>query len=231
SYGKVGNIAGIGNAAAYSLYGSGLYGGLATLQFNSVGNPDITWETSAKTDIGATMGFFKDRLTLELAYYMNDIDNLLLSVPQSPSAGLPNNVFQNVGTMYNKGIEVGISATPVSKSNFSWTTNFNFTYNKNEVTSLANGITELLHVTSSLETVNKSTIGNSLGTLWVVRTGGVDPNTGRRIFYNKAGEKIFYQFGTLPAGQFNWMKEDGTQYTKNGVAAQITWADDAVSYA
>jgi hypothetical protein len=48
--------------------------------------------------------------------------------------------------------------------------------------------------TSGLETVNRTMPGYSLGQLFVVRTAGVDPATGKRIFLNKNGEKIYYQF-------------------------------------
>lgn len=234
SYGKVGNVAGIGNFATFSNYGSGLYGGSATLQFSSVGNPVIGWETSKKTDIGFSFGVLSDRLTGEVAFYKNDIDNLILNVPQAPSTGLPSGILQNVGTMYNKGIEVTLNAAIINKKDFTWNSSFNFSYNKNEVTALANGLAEIQTSTSSLETVNKSLPGYSLGYLWVVRTGGVDPATGRRIFYNQAGNPIYYQ-NVAPAGQFNWSNADGTRYEKTNpdgskTPLQITQADDAVLY-
>jgi TonB-linked SusC/RagA family outer membrane protein len=233
SYGKVGNVAGIGNYATYSTYGSGLYGGAATLAYSSVGNDKITWETSKKTDVGFSFGLFKDRLIADFAWYKNDIDHLLLNVPQAPSAGLPNSILQNVGTMYNKGIEFAISGTPIQKRDFSWNSSFNFAYNKNEVTALANGLTEILTATSSLETVNKTVPGYSVGYLWVVRTAGIDPATGKRIFINSAGNKVYYQFGTvLPAGQYNYMNADGTKYDnpKSLINEVINQADDAVLY-
>ncbi|MEO6722295.1 MAG: SusC/RagA family TonB-linked outer membrane protein [Ferruginibacter sp.] len=233
SYGKVGNLSGIGNYAPYSTYGSGLYGGNATLSFNVIGNPNIQWETSTKTDIGATFGLFKDRLTFDFAVYKNNIDNLLLNVPQAPSAGVPGGViFQNVGEMYNKGIELSVNASPIINSAITWNTSFNFSSNKNEVTALAPGLTEILTATSTLETINKTVVGKSAGYLWVVRTAGVDPATGRRIFLNAAGQKVYYQHGgTLPAGQFNWSNADGTQYVnKDGKAIAINQADDAVLY-
>ena len=236
SFGKVGNIGGIGNFATYSTYGSGLYNGTATLAFSSVGNDQIQWETSTKTDIGFSFGLFNERLTGDFAYYKNDIDHLILSVPQAPSAGLPNNILQNVGTMFNQGFEIQINAEPIRKRDFVWNTSFNFSHNKNEVTSLANGLTEILTATS-LETVNVTRPGYSAGYIKVIRTGGVDPATGRRIFYNQAGQPIYYQFGgTLPAGQFNYMTASGGRYERVNpdgsiTPLQINWADDGVMYA
>jgi TonB-dependent starch-binding outer membrane protein SusC len=237
SYGKVGNVAGIGNFATFSTYGSGLYNGIATLGFSTVGNDQITWETSKKTDVGFSFGVLNDRITTDFAWYKNNIDNLLLFVPQSPSAGVPgNNIFQNVGTMFNRGVEVSINATPIVKKNFSWSSSFNFAYNKNKVTALANGLTEILTATSSLETVSKTVVGKSIGFLWVIPTGGVDPATGKRIFYNAAGQPIYYQFGSpLPAGQFTYMTANGARYEKTNPDGSkspllINQADDGRLY-
>jgi TonB-dependent starch-binding outer membrane protein SusC len=238
SYGKVGNVSGIGNYPTYSTYASGLYGGTSTLAFSNVGNNKITWETSKKTDVGFSFGLLKDRLTGEFAYYENNIDGLILQVPQAPSTGLPYAantapvLLANAGTMFNKGIELSLSGSPILKKNFSWNANINFSYNKNEVTALAPGLTEILTATSGLETVSKTLPGYSAGYLWVIRTAGIDPATGRRIFLNQAGQQVLYQFGSYSAasGQFNWMNPNGTQYKKNGVATTINQADDAVLY-
>ncbi|HEY1869623.1 MAG TPA: TonB-dependent receptor, partial [Chitinophagaceae bacterium] len=230
SYGTVGNTSGIGDYATYSTYGSGLYGGAPTLIFNQAGNKDLKWETSKKTDVGFDLGLFRDRLTIDAAYYYNNISDLILNVPQSPSAGLPTTVPMNVGTMYNKGVEISIGGQPIRTKDFTWTSSFNITYNKNQVTSLAPGLSEVLTATASLETVSRTAVGYPVGYIWVVRTAGVDPATGRRILVNKNGQQVFYQF-VAPAGQFNYSNPDGTQYKVNGAAATVNQAADGVMYA
>ncbi|MDQ6756678.1 MAG: SusC/RagA family TonB-linked outer membrane protein, partial [Bacteroidota bacterium] len=144
SYGRVGNIAGLSNFGTLSTFSAGLYGGNPTLVFTNAGNPDLQWETSTKTDVGLSFGILKDKITADIAYYRNNIDGLILGVQQPPSAGLPNSINTNVGTMYNKGIEVGINTNLISKKDFSWNSSFNIAYNKNEVTSLAPGLPQLL---------------------------------------------------------------------------------------
>lgn len=223
SFGKVGNVNGIGDYAVYSTYGSGLYGALPTLIFNQAGNPDLLWETSTKADIGLMFGLFDERLTFDFSYYKNDIEDLILNVPQAPSAGLPTTVPTNVGQMYNKGIELSISGIPFRTRDFNWTSTLNLTTNKNEVTQLAPGLNEVLTSTSGLETVSRTAVGYSLGYIWVVRSAGVDPATGRRILLDKDGRQVFYQF-YAPAGQFNYSYADGTR------APNITQANDAVMY-
>ena len=237
SYGKVGNIGGIGDFASYSTFGSGNYGGTSTLFFNQAGNPKLKWETSNKFDLGANFGLFKERLNIEMTYYKNDVSNLILNVPQAPSTGLPipptatlATVPANVGSMYNKGLELTVTAIPIRCKDFSWTSSFNYTTNENMVTALAPGLTQVLQATSGLETVNRTAVGYSVGSLWLVHTGGVDPKTGSRILYNATGNKVLYRFAPT-AGLFNFSYEDGTRYNnQDGTARLITQAADAVMY-
>lgn len=227
SYGKVGNTGGIGDYASYSTYGSGLYGGNPTLIFNQAGNNKLNWETSKKFDVGVNFGILKERITIEANYYKNNASNLILNVPQAPSAGLPTSVPTNVGKMYNKGIELTLNATPIRKKDFSWTVNFNYTNNQNRVTELAPGLTEVLTASSGLETVNRTAVGQSVGSLWLVRNGGVDRATGSRVLLTQNGNRILYRFAPR-AGEFAWSNEDGTQYRRaDGTPNTITQAADA----
>ena len=229
SYGKVGNTAGIGDYVIYNSYASGLYGGLPTLQFSFAGNSGLQWETSTKIDVGVNFSLLKDRIQIEATRYYNDIKDLILNVPQAPSTGVPNAIPLNVGTMYNKGWEFAITGNPFRGKDFNWTSTLNITTNKNEVTSLAQGLSEILTSTSGLETVSRTAVGYSLGYLWLVRNGGVDPATGSRILLNQAGNPVLYRFAPA-AGQFQWSNPDGTQYKENGVAASVTQAKDGVMY-
>jgi TonB-linked SusC/RagA family outer membrane protein len=231
SYGRVGNTSGIGDYVIYSSFGSGLYGGNSTLAFNFAGNSNLQWETSAKFDVGANFSMFKDKVQVEITSYKNDISDLILNVPQSPSAGVPNAIPTNVGAMYNKGWEFTLTVNPFRGKDFSWSSSINLTTNKNEVTSLAPGLSEILSSTSGLETVSRTAVGYSLGYLWLVKNGGVDPQTGSRILLNKAGSPVLYRYApSAAAGQFQWSNPDGTQYKENNVATGVTQAKDGVMY-
>ena len=243
SYGKVGNIGGIGNFATFSTYTSGLYGGAATLGFNVAGNPNLKWETSTKTDAGVAFGLFKDRLTGDVTYYNNNINNLILNVPSSPSTGIPNSnnaILANAGTMYNRGVEISLNGTPVIKKDFSWSSSFNISFNTNKITALAPGLNSILGGLGggTTEYVTKSVVGKSIGQLWMVRTAGVDPGTGKRVFLNASGQKIYYEYGTLPGGHYNSSTTaDGTsRYERTNpdgtkTALSVNQSDDGVLYA
>ncbi|MEJ7829512.1 MAG: TonB-dependent receptor, partial [Segetibacter sp.] len=222
SYGKVGNIGGLGDYISLSTFSSGLYGGIGTSRFLQAGNADLTWETSKKTDIGVSFGILNDRITGDIGYYKSDIDGLLLFVPQPPSAGLPSTIPQNVGKMFNKGVEISLTGSPVQAKLFSWTSSINIAFNKNEVTSLAFGLDNIIGSTGGLENPSITLPGSPISMLFVTRTNGVDPATGKRIFINKAGKEVYFQH-VAPTGQFRFSYADGT------VAPTVS-AADAVAY-
>ncbi|QNL50841.1 TonB-dependent receptor [Olivibacter sp. SDN3] len=202
SWGRVGN----GNLnnfyGAYNLYQSGIYGGVSRNYYIQAGNEDLKWETSTQMNIGLDVGFFNNRLNLEANWYNKDIDNMILGVPQSPSKGIPNpvtenenTILMNVGSMYNRGFEFNINATPIDRGDFTWTTSLNFSTLKNEVTSLVDESTPLLAYTSGLELTSITSVGYSAASIFGVKTVGVNPENGRRIFETVDGRQVQYLHG------------------------------------
>ncbi|WP_345066923.1 TonB-dependent receptor [Sphingobacterium thermophilum] len=228
SYGKVGNVGGLSDFGALNTYSAVLYGGQAGLTYSVTGNPNLKWETSKKFDLGLDFGLFGSAITGEIGYYKNSIDGLILAVPLPPSVGIPNStansILQNVGEMYNEGVEFTISGAPVNKGDFKWNSSFNLTTNHNEVVSLANGVSSI--ILGTLDGMTITTLGKPAGMLYAIETAGVDPATGRRIFIDGEGRKVFYQHsinGTNSV-QYQWEYEDGTR------ARAITPSDDAKPY-
>lgn len=207
SWGLVGNNQGINDYAFYSFFNSGLYGTQPNLFFSQAGNRNLRWETSTKTDIGFDASFFKSRVNVEFSWYKNDIDNLILNDPQSPSAGIPGNaILTNIGRMVNTGFELAINTTPIRTQNFVWNSNFNITTLKNEVKSLAQGNADIFVPTSGLEQPSIIRVGESIGSFYAVRTNGVNPATGQRIFTYRDGREVQYNH----AATQRWTFLDGT---------------------
>lgn len=215
SYGLVGNNS-VNDFAALSLFSSGLYGTGATLFYSQAGNPDLTWESSKKSDYGFTIGLLDDKIQGEFAYYKNDVDGLILPVPQSPSKGIPgNSVLANVGSMVNSGIEATITYNVVRKQDFSWTVGLNLTTQKNKVTSLSSDGSDILGATSGLETANVTRVGESIGSLYVVQTAGINPANGQRIFLKReapgSDNFIQVQYNHAAAAASRWtLVSDGS---------------------
>ncbi|QNA44127.1 SusC/RagA family TonB-linked outer membrane protein [Lacibacter sediminis] len=203
SYGVVGNNQGINDFAFWSFYNNGLYGSNPALAFAQAGNENLKWETSKKTDIGLELGFLNNRINVEATYYINNVDNLILAEPQAPSRGIPgNSILQNIGSMSNKGVEITIGANVIQKKGFSWNTNFNITTLKNEVTALAAGNADIQPATSGLERPSMIRVGESIGSFYAVRTGGVNPANGQRIFYYRDGTAVQYNHAAPVASRW-----------------------------
>ena len=100
----------------------------------------MDWETTYQYNAGLDAGLWNDRVTLTFDAYLKRTQDLLTSVTLPYNAGAqPTNglaqVIQNIGDVENKGIELGINSTNVQAAGdgFSWTTQFNFTLNRNRV--------------------------------------------------------------------------------------------------
>jgi TonB-linked SusC/RagA family outer membrane protein len=208
SFGQVGNMLGISSYSSLFLYGSSVYGAAPTWTFSQAGNPDLKWEKSDKYDVGLSFAVLKDKIQVDLNWYYNNVNDLILEVPQSPSKGIPGNIIpMNIGAMYNTGLELAITSHNISKKDFTWTTNFNISTLKNEVTELAPGVTEIVGITQ-LETTNRTFVGYPVGNIFGIETRGVDPTTGRRVFVNAAGKEVLYSHEAAAANR--WTYRDGS---------------------
>jgi TonB-linked SusC/RagA family outer membrane protein len=178
SYGLTGN-AGIGNFDYKGLYGIGSYAGTSSLFPSSIANPALTWEKTAQLDIGFDFGFYNDRISGELDYYIKNTTDLLLDVPVPATTGYAVQT-QNVGSLENKGYEIVIN-TQNFIGDFSWSTSFNFSVNKNKILELADG-QELIDLGGS-DFMNVIMVGQPLGVFYGAEYAGVDPDNGDGLFY------------------------------------------------
>lgn len=143
SYGITGNQE-IGNYRSLAQYGTGqtVLNGAAQISLLPayLGNPDLKWERTKMVDGGVELGLFNDRINLNADFYIKNTSDLLLQTPIPWSAGFTTaNVYKNVGSVRNTGIELALNTVNVRTSDFEWTTNFIFASNKNKVTKLNDG--------------------------------------------------------------------------------------------
>ncbi|HEX9827100.1 MAG TPA: SusC/RagA family TonB-linked outer membrane protein [Flavobacteriaceae bacterium] len=136
AWGQAGNLTAIGpfdrlsNYAAISIDGtSGL------IAPTRLGNADLKPERQSELEFGIDMGLFDNKVGIELTYYKQDIEDLLLARTLSPSTGFGSRV-ENIGTMTNRGFEALITATPIQTNDFSWSVTGTFSTNKNEVNNI-----------------------------------------------------------------------------------------------
>lgn len=209
SYGIVGNT-NIDDYASRSYYSSYNYGSNGTYLLSKIADPNLKWESSEKYDVGFSARLF-NRIDIDFDYFYTKSSDLILDVPQAPSKGLPGNILTtNAGKMKNYGVEFTVSADILRDSEFKWNTSFNITTTQNRVIALADGLDNIIGADESqLEITNITVPGKSIGQLYLYPTGGVDAETGLRVFYGSNGERLLFDY-TSDAG---WLNEDGTPYT------------------
>jgi TonB-linked SusC/RagA family outer membrane protein len=106
---------------------------------NTIGNPDLKWETSTSKNIGADFSLWRGKVSGSVEYYQTNTTDLLLSDQLPTSTGFAA-VTRNVGETKNTGIELSLSTVNVDAENgFKWNTDFTFYKNTEEIVSLYNG--------------------------------------------------------------------------------------------
>jgi TonB-linked SusC/RagA family outer membrane protein len=140
-YGKTGNF-NIGNFSSYTLYGVGAtylanYNNVAGLGIQQLGNPDLTWEKSSQINVGVDFGVFNNRVLFSANVFKSNTDALLQNLPLPLTSGFYS-LVANVGALQNKGLELEVTTQNVKSDVFSWTSNFNISFIRNQVTKLAN---------------------------------------------------------------------------------------------
>ncbi len=100
-----------------------------------LGNPKLKWETTMQTNIGLDMSFLDNRISLTADYYYKKTKDLLLNATMAPSMGFLS-AYRNVGSVSNSGLEFTIDTKNIQTKDFSWTSSFNISFNRNKVLSL-----------------------------------------------------------------------------------------------
>ena len=101
----------------------------------SLSNSALVWETTTSQNLGLDAAFLHNRLQLTVDVYKNITSNLLVNVPIPTTSGYSSQI-QNVGSTSNKGVEIQLNGTPLQTRDFTWTANFNVSFNKNMISSL-----------------------------------------------------------------------------------------------
>lgn len=158
------------------------YNGIAPLSPQIQPNPDFHWQVNRKMEGALDLSFFKDRLSLSVAYYRNRCDNQLVSYPTPLYTGFGSVVANLPANVMNAGWEGTVNAAIINGKKFSWRADFNISTNKNKLLDYPN--------IEKSPYYDKYIIGKPLNLFYVYHLTGVNPATGKYEFedYNKDGE-------------------------------------------
>ncbi|MEO8403272.1 MAG: TonB-dependent receptor [Chitinophagaceae bacterium] len=106
------------------------------LVFNSLPNPDLKWQSTSQSNVGVEFGLFKNRISGSVDVYSQKTKDILLSVNLPPSNGA-GSITKNLGKTKGNGLEINLTSINIqTKSGFSWTTDLNYYYNREEIVEL-----------------------------------------------------------------------------------------------
>ncbi|MCD9855676.1 TonB-dependent receptor [Epilithonimonas sp. JDS] len=173
---------------------------------NTLGNPNLKWEETAQTDIGADIRFLRN-FTLGFDYYYKKTTDILRRVAIPGYVGVPIDPFSNVGDMENKGMEFELGYKK-SWQDFDLSLTGNFSTNKNEVLRLEDDVEwrefSSLH---SMGTVSRLQVGKSVGTFYGYTYNGVFQNQQQiNSYVNANGDMIL---PNAKPGDFMWNDNNG----------------------
>lgn len=173
----------------------------------ALGNKDLTWEKTDKYDFGIETQLFNERLTLDFDYYYEKTFDLVNDVSLSNTSGF-STYKNNMGEVENKGFELTARYDAIKNKN--WLVAFwgNIAHNTNKILKISDSqraynqrVAEFYKkeqinqedIGSSLTDANYSVPiaqyeeGQSLTSIWAVKSLGIDPTTGKEIFLNRDG--------------------------------------------
>lgn len=192
---SIGNPSNQDIASSYNSYTTFNYNMDASNRFgNGVtaaawGNPELQWPETLDKSIGADINMFKGKFTLRVSLFNKKTDPLAVTVDNASSTG--ETVYTtNIGTLTNKGFEFQLTATAISipEKNFSWRLNAQGINLRATYGNMGAALESLNKQNQTSKSLQRFYDGGSPEDLWAVRSLGIDPATGKEVFFTTNGE-------------------------------------------
>ena len=190
---------------------------------SGLNNTELGWAKTHNTSLSVDFGFWKNRVNVTFNYYDNITKELLTNYDLAPSTGYPTMVM-NAGELQNRGFDASLNIIAVQnlRKQFFWTINANANHNRNKIRKLSDYLKKVNEeqMKSAEAPLPQYREGESTTTLYVVRSLGVDPVTGKEVYLKRDGTKTFVWSANdkVPVGDTN-PTISGT------VSTSVNWKD------
>jgi TonB-linked SusC/RagA family outer membrane protein len=163
----------------------------------------VTLPYADRLNISASSTMLDNKLSASITVYNRDDKNQLLNIPLSAESGYAS-IYKNGMAINNKGVDVLFTGNILqSKDRLNWTSAVNLNYNKNELTALPDGLSELVIGN------NKLKVGQSVGAYWLYSNNGIY-NSATEVPTNPSnGQKLMFNGLPLKAGDPKWVDYNG----------------------
>lgn len=158
---------------------------------NQLGNPDLDWQITLDKNIGIDMTLIDKRLNITADYYHKVTDSLLINISMPLSSGT-SSYLTNMGKQISQGLTLSASYYIIQKldQRFSWLVRGNLRTQKTKLDKIGNKLDELNKSGQGHNTVRYYN-GADPDDIWAVKSAGIDPSTGRELFYDKEGNYTY----------------------------------------
>ena len=171
------------------------YGPFMGASVNALGNPDLKWQTAWDRNIGLEFSLWNRRVNGEVNYYSKITRDNITEITIAPSIGF-SNYMTNMGDLMNQGVDFSLSVTPVRTRDCTLNILLNGSHNRNTIKSISESLRRYNDMIGAQAQEKGTTVflfreGQSMNTLYAVRSLGIDIGTGREIFLDRNGERSF----------------------------------------
>lgn len=158
---------------------------------NQLGNPDLDWQITLDKNIGIDMTLIDKRLNITADYYHKVTDPLLINISMPLSSGT-SSYLTNMGKQISQGLTLSASYYIIQKldQRFSWLVRGNLRTQKTKLDKIGNKLDELNKSGQGHNTVRYYN-GADPDDIWAVKSAGINPSTGRELFYDKEGNYTY----------------------------------------
>ena len=161
---------------------------------SGLNNPDLGWAKTHNTSLSLDVGFWKNRVNVTFNFYNNITKELLTNYDLAPSTGFPTMVM-NAGELQNRGFDLSVNVIALQdlREQLFWTVSANANHNRNKIRKLSDYLKKINEeqMSSATAPLPQYREGESTTTLYVVRSLGVDPVTGKEVYLKRDGTKTF----------------------------------------
>ncbi len=182
------------------LSGDDRYNGNLGTYMRKVGNPDLEWQTTYQHNVGLDLSLWQNLISLSTNYYYKRTKDLITQVSLPLSNGY-STYTENMGDVLNEGLELNITLRLLkeNKSRPGWNMTGGLSHNKNKLLRLSEAMKEISRVNEELSGNTSPSYlyreGESMNTLYVTPSLGIDPATGKEMFVGADG-KPTYEYPT-----------------------------------
>lgn len=188
AYGESGNLTGIGAYSRFNTYSSSSYIGRTSLNSSgTLANENVKPERQQELEFGADLSFLNNRLGLTVNVYNKKVKDLLINRFIAPTSGF-SSLLDNFGSLENKGYEIVLTGTPVSKKDFKWDITGIYNHNRNKAVSIGQALTLLsTNAGAPVSIIEGQPIGVFYGTFFATDASGNMLKNGAGIPQQEAG--------------------------------------------